>query len=80
MKLYDIDKEYEMTKDALHRASIFRESLGQYDKAIANKEQYMKAYPDDARNVGYQFDIATFERKEISCCTKSVCQLLLQST
>ena len=39
-KLYDIDKEYEMTKDALHRASIFRESLGQYDKAIANKEQY----------------------------------------
>ena len=26
--------------------------VGQYDKAIANKEKYMKAYPDDDRNVG----------------------------
>ncbi len=63
-KLYEIDKEYEMTKDALHRASIFRESLGQYDKAISNKERYMEAYPDDARVVGYQFDIALILEKK----------------
>ena len=75
-KLYDVDKEYEMTKDALHRASIFRESLGQYDKAIANKEEYMKAYPDDARNVGYQFDIANIRKERRFCGTKSILQLL----
>ncbi len=63
-KLFDVDKEYEMTKDALHRASIFRESLGQYDQAIANKKKYMKAYPDDDRNVGYQFDIANILEKK----------------
>jgi len=63
-KLYDIDKEYEMTKDALHRASIFLESLGQYDKAIENKEKYMTAYPDDGRVIGYQFDIANILEKK----------------
>ncbi len=63
-KLYDVDKDYEMTKDALHRASIFRESLGQYDKAIENKEKYMEAYSDDSRVVGYQFDIAVILEKK----------------
>ena len=53
-----------MTKDALHRASIFRERLGQYDKAIENKKLYMEAYPEDDRNVGYQFDIASILEKK----------------
>ena len=45
-KTYDIDKDYEMTKDALHRASIFREVWSVW-QSNANKQQYMKAYPDD---------------------------------
>lgn len=63
-KLFGIDKEYEMSKDALHRASIFRERLGQYDKAIENKNLYMEAYPEDERNIGYQFDIASILEKK----------------
>jgi tetratricopeptide (TPR) repeat protein len=63
-KLFSIDKDFDMSKDALHRASIFRESLGQYDKAIDNKKLYMKAYPDDERVIGYTFDIANIIKKK----------------
>ena len=40
----------------------------------------MKAYPDDARNVGYQFDIANIlEKKEIWLPLESVLQLMLKA-
>ena len=63
-KLFETDKEFTASKDALHRASIFRESLGQYDKAIADKNKYMEAYPEDERVVAYPIDIANILDKK----------------
>jgi len=57
-KLFSLDKNYELSKNALFRAGIFRESLGDYDQAIKNREEYRKAYPDDERNVSLLLDIA----------------------
>lgn len=63
-KLFDVDKEYVAAKDALHRAAIFRESLGQYDQAIADKQTYMKAYSEDERVIAYPIDIANILDKK----------------
>ena len=63
-KLFSLDQEYASTKDALHRAAIFRESLGQYDKALANKEAYLTTYPDDERVVGILIDMAHILEKK----------------
>ena len=63
-KLFSLDKEYESAKDALHRAAIFRESLGQYDTAIENKNKYLEAYPTDDRVNGIYIDIANILEKK----------------
>ncbi len=63
-KLFTHDLDYKASKDAMHRAAIFRESLGEYDQAIKNKQDYQKAYPDDERNIGLTIDIANILEKK----------------
>ena len=63
-KLVETDQDYKASKDALHRASIFREALGQYDKAIEDKNLYMKIYSEDERVIAYPIDIANILDKK----------------
>lgn len=63
-KLFEVDKDYAAAKGALHRASIFRESLGQYDQSITDKQTYMEAYPEDERVIAYPIDIANILDKK----------------
>ncbi|MBM76631.1 MAG: hypothetical protein CMK59_14590 [Proteobacteria bacterium] len=62
-KLFEIDKEHASAKDAFYTASLFRESLGQWEQAIANKEKYIQAYPEDERVLGMKIDIPKVYQK-----------------
>jgi cellulose synthase operon protein C len=63
-KLFETDKEYPSSKDALHRAAYFRESAGEYDLAIKNKLAYQEAYPEDERSIHMLIDIGNIQEKK----------------
>jgi cellulose synthase operon protein C len=57
-KLFALDPEYKATKDALHRAAVFRGRMGEWEQAIKLKRDYIKTYPEDDRTIGMYLDIA----------------------
>ena len=62
-KLLVKDPEYSASKDALHRAAIFRERLGDWEQAIADNNLYITTYPDDERTIGKEIDNAKIYQK-----------------
>jgi len=56
-KLFALDKTHPGAADALFSAALFRNSLGQWEQAIKNYQQYMTAFPDKPNLNGIQLDI-----------------------
>ena len=57
-KLYALDKTHASASDALFSAALFRNSLGQWEQAVKNYQQYITAFPDKPNLNGIQLDIA----------------------
>ncbi|MDP2311195.1 MAG: tetratricopeptide repeat protein [Pseudomonadota bacterium] len=57
-KLYVLDKAHPGAPDALYSAALFRNSLGQWEQAVKNYQQYITAFPDKPNLNGIQLDIA----------------------
>ena len=56
-KLFALDKTHPGAADALFSAALFRNSLGQWEQAIKNYQQYMSAYPDKPNINGLKLEI-----------------------
>jgi tetratricopeptide (TPR) repeat protein len=56
-KLFALDKTHASASDAIFSAALFRNSLGQWEQAIKNYQQYMTAFPDKPNLNGIQLDI-----------------------
>ncbi len=56
-KLYTLDKTHSGSADAIFSAALFRNSLGQWEQAIKNYQQYILTYPDKPNLTGIQLDI-----------------------
>ncbi len=56
-KLFALDKAHPGAADALFSAALFRNSLGQWEQAIKNYQQYMSAYPDKPNQNGLKLEI-----------------------
>ena len=48
-KLFSLSKDHAAAKEALYSASLFRKALGQWEVAIKDYQQFITAYPTDAR-------------------------------
>ncbi|MEL6344999.1 MAG: tetratricopeptide repeat protein [Myxococcota bacterium] len=59
-KLVELDPESEQegTKEALFSAGLYRKSLGEWEAAVTNYEQFIERYGDDERVPGLKIDIA----------------------
>ncbi|MEC7986250.1 MAG: hypothetical protein VX278_13880, partial [Myxococcota bacterium] len=47
-----------VAKEAIRRAGIFREKLGDWEQAVKNKKEFMKTYSDDPISIKMPIDIA----------------------
>ena len=45
-KLFSLDDEHDNAADAIYSAALFRKSMGEWQAAIKNYQQYMAAFPD----------------------------------
>jgi tetratricopeptide (TPR) repeat protein len=68
-KLYEVDSTYEdsegnlVAKEALFASCKIREFLGEWQKAISNKQEFMKTYSSDPRVAAMPYDIAKLYQK-----------------
>jgi TolA-binding protein len=57
-KLFSLDKEHKDAKLALFSAALFRKGMGDWNAAIKNYTEFIKAYPTDERIPGLYIGIA----------------------
>merc|ERR1712100_445487 len=70
-RLFKEAPEYKDTKSALYRAAFFRKRMGQWEQAITNKRDYMKAYPDESLTVTLPIDIANVYHENVKLAKAS---------
>jgi len=57
-KLFSLDKDHEIAADAIYSSALFRKSMGEWQAAIKNYQQYMAAFPDKDNAQSVAIEIA----------------------